>query len=307
MPQKGERSAMNKIFEATSSYWAKYSEYEYRKGNDDILYLTPTPKAKPTVYDPLKDGEVLVLDALNVGMLTMKRATENELKQAVFDFVSKYGLLGFMTALPTTPQFMDYEAVYLPKNQFIRAETMTTQDYMAYFFPFGKPDFYKDKRTARWNVANDKEMMALMMTFADDSMAMAISLQREYAERYDWLIEQFRDLAFIFVTSHLYYEDYDKLDESQRDLYRQGMATFNGMAPSYRIALREKKPIILWDFHSMLLGVQIMFSFMLVDEAKPLRCCKHCNNAFSSEHPSAVFCSSRCKNQYNVYKSRDKK
>ena len=29
-----------------------------------------------------------------------------------------------MTALPTTPSFMDYEAVYLPKNHFIKAETM---------------------------------------------------------------------------------------------------------------------------------------------------------------------------------------
>ena len=31
-----------------------------------------------------------------------------------------------MTALPTTPSFMDYEAVYLPKNHFIKAETMET-------------------------------------------------------------------------------------------------------------------------------------------------------------------------------------
>ena len=296
---------MKNLFQATSSYWAKYSEYEYHKGYDNILYLAPTPKAKPTVYDPLKDAETLVLDALNIGMSTMKNTEENELKQAVLDFVTKYGLLGFMTALPTTPQFMDYEAVYIPKNQFIREETMPTHDYLAHFFPFNNPDFYKDKRTARWNVTDDKEMMALAMTFADDSMAMAMSLQREYAERYDWLIEQFRDWAFIFITSFLYYQDYDKLDESQRDLYQQGMAAFNGIAPTYRIALREK-PVILWDFHSLLLGIQIMFSFMLVDEAKPLRCCKHCSNAFATGRPSAVFCSPKCKNQFNVYKNRGK-
>jgi len=201
---------------------------------------------------------------------------------------------------------MDYEAVYLPKNQFIKAETVSTHDYLAYFFPFSSPNFYKDKRTARWNVTDDKEMMALAMTFADDSMAMAMSLQRKYAEQYNWLITQFQDWAFILTTSFLYYLDYDKLDEIQKDLYRQGMAAFSGIAPTYRIALRDK-PTILWDFHSLLLGIQLMFSFMLVDETKPLRCCKHCNNAFVSNHINAMFCEPKCKNQFNVYKNRGNK
>ena len=297
---------MNNIFRNTSAYWAKYSEYEYRKGKDDILYLTPTPNAKPNVYNALNDGETMVLDALNIGVLSMKRAGDNEVKQAVLGFVTKYGLLGFMTALPTTTQFMDYEAVYLPKNHFIRDETLSTHDYLEIFFPFNSPDFHKDKKTARWNVAEDREMMALAAAFEQDSMAMAMSLQRDYAERYDWLLMQFRDWAFVFMTSFLYYTDYDSVDEVTRHLYEQGMAAFSGIAPTYRIALREK-PVILWDFHSLLLGIQVIFSFMLVDDAKPLRACKHCNMAFAAVHTNAVFCSPRCKNQYNVYKSREKK
>ena len=154
----------------------------------------------------------MVLDALNVGRLAMKQHVDDKLKQAILDFVTSYGLLGFMTALPTTPQFMDYDAVYLTKNHFLKDETISAQDYIALFFPFSKPDFHKDSRTAQWNVANDREMMALMMTFADASMAMAMSLQRDYAVHYDWLVPQFRDWAFTFVSSFLYYEDYDSLD-----------------------------------------------------------------------------------------------
>ena len=30
-----------------------------------------------------------------------------------------------------------------------------------------------------------------------------------------------------------------------------------------------------WDFHSLLLGIQMMFSFMLVDGDQPQRLCKH--------------------------------
>ena len=102
---------MNNLFQKTSSHWVRYSEYELRE-NDGILYLKPAPKAKPDVYDPLKDADNMVLDALNVGMLQMNRAGADKVKAAVIDFVSKYGLLGFMTALPTTPHFMDYDAVY---------------------------------------------------------------------------------------------------------------------------------------------------------------------------------------------------
>ena len=31
------------------------------------------------------------------------------------------------------------------------------------------------------------------------------------------------------------------------------------------------KPTIVWDFHSLLLGVQMMFSFMLTDSENPIK------------------------------------
>ena len=111
---------MNILFQKTNAYWVKYSEYEYRQGEDGNIYLMPTPMAAPSVYDPMKDAETLVTDALNVGRLAMKRGSEKKLKQTILEFTAKYGLLGFMTALPTTADFVDYDAVYLPKNHFIR-------------------------------------------------------------------------------------------------------------------------------------------------------------------------------------------
>jgi len=301
---------MNNFFQKTSSHWVKYSGYEYRQGKDGILYVMPKPTAEPMVYDPLKDGEAMVLDALNVGRIAMKEHSDKsmgeQLRQTVMDFIMKYGLLGFMTALPTTAQFMDYHAVYLPKNHFLKEETMDTTDYVDLFFPFSKPDFHKDERTAQWHVANDKKMMALMMTFVDASMAMSMSLQREYAERFDWLVSQFSDWAFSFVSAFLYYQDYDLLDENTRQLYRDEISAFGGLAPTSRIALYEK-PTIIWDFHSLLLGIQMMFSFMLADETKPIRYCKQCTMLFLSRLQNAEFCGPQCKNQFNAGKSRGKR
>ena len=303
---------MNNIFHRTNAYWAKYSEYEYRQGGDGHLYIMPAQNAKPSVYDPVKDTEKLVLSALNLGRLAMKQdASEAALKDAVMEFVSKYGLLGFMTGLPTTPEFMNYDAVYLPKNHFIKEETMTTKDYLSLYFPFSKPDIYKNKETAQWNVNSDdyddRTVMALSITFAGEPIAVGLSLTPIYAERFEWLVTQFKDWAFMLVSAFLFYEYKDGMDDFSRELYQQGISAFGGKCPTYRIRMYDNKPGILWDFYSLLLTVQTMFGFALVDETRPLRLCRHCNLAFIASHHNAEFCSPKCKNQHNVYKSRDKK
>ena len=235
----------------------------------------------------------------------MNRRPEAEVQKAILEFAAHYGLLGLMTALPTTPSFMDYEAVYLPKNHFIKEESMETEDYLALFYPFDSLDLVKKGVESNWNISGDRTMIALAMTFCHEPTAKSMSFQREYAEPYDWVAQQFKDWAFTLVTSILYYEDYGSTDEETRNLYRNGMAAFGGIAPTYHIELLDK-PTIYWDFHSLLLGIQMMFSFMLVDDAKPLRLCKHCHKAFLSNRTNAAFCSARCKNQYNVYKTRAK-
>ena len=91
-----------------------------KQRKDGKKYITPAKDARPDVYNPLKEAPDIVLDALNVGMLMMngKKSSEPEVEKAILEFITHYGLLGLMTALPTTPSFMDYEAVYLPKEPF---------------------------------------------------------------------------------------------------------------------------------------------------------------------------------------------
>jgi len=299
---------MNNPFQMASSHWVKYSEYVIQEAADGIRYVMPAPKAKPTVYNPLKNAEALVVDALNVGMSQMGESKKDEsaVHAALMGFIHKYGLLGFISALPTTPHFMEYDAVYLPKNHCIKAESMPVEEYAALFFPFEKPDFKrKGKDEIQFSVSGDRDMLALAMTFRNEPLAMNMSFQREYAEPYDWLLLQFKDWAFTFLSSMLYYEDFEKLDEPTKNLYRRGMSAFGGIAPTYHIELLDK-PTIVWDFYSLLLGIQTMFGFTLTDESNPLRMCRHCQRMFIAGHPNAAFCSPQCKNQHNVYKSRAK-
>ena len=89
------------------------------------------------------------------------------------------------------------------------------------------------------------------------------------------------------------------------DVYkRQFLLWARGRQVSFWAHADKASALFLSLIH--ILGIQMMFSFMLVDDAKPLRLCKHCQKVFLGSRANSAFCSARCKNQYNVYKSRGK-
>ena len=132
-------------------------------------------------------------------------------------------------------------------------------------------------------------MLALALTFRKEPDAQIMCFMRNYAERYDWLVQVFQDWSFTFLSSFLFYEDYDEMEEETRNIYRAGMAAFEGIAPEYHIELKDR-PTMVWDFHSLLLAIQMMFSFILVAETSTLKLCPNCYKAFFTENEDADCC-----------------
>jgi len=286
---------MNKLFQQTSTPWVKYSDYEYRQAENGKLYLTPAAGAKPQPYNPLHNFEEMVVAALNVGVLALKCQNEVALKATIKVFVVNYGLLGFISALPTTADFTDYVAVYLPKNHFIKAETLSNKEYLDFFFPFSKLNITWQDNKCNWQIT-ERTMIALSLTMQELPKSVIMGFQREYAEPYEWLVQEFRYLAFTFYSAFLYRQDKDRLADIELDLYRQGIAAFGGIAPTYHIELLDK-PTIVWDFHSLLRCLQMLFSFMLTAETALLKLCPNCHKVFLANNLKAVFCSPECKIQ----------
>ena len=286
---------MKQLFERTSSCWVRYDKYVIRKDAKGVKYITAAPDARPTIIDPLEDAQAMVLDALNAGRLFFgKKATEREQEAGILRFVHRYGLLGFITALPTTPKFMDYEKVYLPKNHFIREEALETEQFLDYFYPFKKPLLRKRGMAYTWEVEGNTDAIALELTFSSEPTAKRMSFQKEYAEPVEWIVKALKDLTFPFITSKYFYEEADAFDADEKKLMAQGVAAFGGIAPTYRIALLDK-PTIVWDFHSLLIGLQMMFSFMLAEDKTPLRMCDHCDTIFVAKRSNQRFCCDACR------------
>ena len=294
---------MKRLFKYANSFWVKYSDYVINETADGKKYLQPAPKAMPQPYDPIDKFESIALDAVNVGRLCMNlEVTESEKHDAIREFTLKYGLLGIMTALPTTPRFLQYENAFFPVNHFIREESMPVLSYMDEFYPFGKLDIRKrgPGEGYIWNLEGDKETV-LLGTLADGRPNEThMTFQREYAERLDWMEEQFKDWAFNLMVIFFYYEDKDGFTEKQKDFHRQSMAAFDGLTPTYHIGLMDDRPYLVWNFNSLLQGIQLMVSMMLTDDSRPIRMCKNCGKAFIARRYRDKFCSKECSEEWKT-------
>jgi len=77
--------------------------------------------------------------------------------------------------------------------------------------------------------------------------------------------------------------------------------TISHFAPAFEVYTKfgiHPKPTIVWDFHSLMLGIHMMFSFLLTDENHPMKLCKHCHKVFIAKKPDAEFCSTKCRNSF---------
>gem|GEM_PF-4139934 len=134
-------------FDNQTADWAAFGEYTIIKSGG-VKYITPAINAKVTDYDPLKASDSIVIDALNIGIMIIGNADKNKIEKYILDFCGKYGLLGFMSALPTTPDFWEDNEVYIPKNPILRSAKMPVKEYVDMFFPQEKTELINKKAKA---------------------------------------------------------------------------------------------------------------------------------------------------------------
>jgi len=300
-------------FDNQTTDWAAFGEYTIIKSGGN-KYITPAINAKVTDYDPLTKAEDIVIDALNIGIMIIGNNSEDKIEKSILDFCGKYGLLGFMSALPTTPDFWEDSEVYIPKNPILRSAKMPVKEYTDMFFPQEKAELMNQKAKAmQWFLGDligdeppigigERENYVLQNKFKLMPQAQKMTFMRGYAEPYNWLCEQFRDWATMLCAVRFYF---DERDETMRELHRRAMFAFGGIAPHYRVIFDENdndKPKIKWDFHSLLQTIQVILSFALTDENQPIRICKECSTVFLAGDSGSEFCSWECEERYGARK-----
>lgn len=282
---------LHTIFEKTSSDWIRYSKYEYKEiGGRE--YLTPTADSEISIYNPLDVAEDLVVDALNLGAaLCQDETLTDKGKTALMAFTLKYGSLGFMTAIPLNGNFMEYPHVFFGRNGFFDVDFMETKDYLNYFKPFG----IKENQPKTGFTMPPALVMGKTLEYE-------LAFSRNYAERTDWLFGVFSEFYTHFAACVAYQTTDNPALQSH---YADMVSGFCEYGLGFRMAM-DGKPTLVWDFAALKTVLETVYAFMVSDAGAPLRICKHCGKVFYATHGRMELCSGRCRNQYNVYKSRGK-
>ena len=75
------------------------------------------------------------------------------------------------------------------------------------------------------------------------------------------------------------------------------MQIFEGAAPTCHLELWDR-PVVMWDYHSLLLGLQMAVFFTITDPKSPIHLCKNCEKAFFASRPNQLYCSDHCRRYY---------
>jgi hypothetical protein len=280
------------FFEKTSSDWVRYSKYEIKE-KDGREYITPAADSKIELYNPLDSVEDLVVNALNVGMLLCigELDTQNT-HDMLISFAQSYGLLGFMTAIPLNGNFMEYPHVYFGRNAFFDVDMMETREYLQLFQPFGIKE------------GQPRDGFSLPVTLiTGKTLEYSIVFSRNYSERTDWFEGILKEFYMHFAACKAY-EGTD--NPALKDAFADTISGFSEYGLGFRMGI-DGKPTMIWDFNSLKMVIETIYAFLISAADTPLRMCKHCGKAFYAKHGRSEFCSGRCRNQFNVYKSRGKK
>lgn len=252
--------------------YARYSKYEIRENKQGERVVIPTRTAQPETYDPIENTEEILTALLNTGRL-MKDATVEKTEKLILDFVNRYGLLGAIAELPLNKDFYNRELVFIDENLFISSGIMATEGFEDLFFEKGKQKITKSFKL-------------------DDYIA-----SRNYSEPITWIAEYIHELYEILLISVKYKTEPESVSFLPNDRLKTNIR--------YSLTVTDRIQM-QYEFYSLIGVLNYTMANLLSADGSPLKICKHCQKAFISQNKRAEFCSERCRNQFNVYKSRAK-
>ncbi len=269
---------MKKLFSKTDMQWVRYSDYTIIE-RDGVRYITPVNNSTYEIYNPTDIAIKLVTDILVTGKKIRDTESIEEAENIALDFIRDYGMLGIMVDIPLNKDFAERELTMLDTTPFSTSGIMSSVDYMQQFFV---------------KKINNKRVKQVYIT-ADTAYSLCFSVG--YCEQIAQIAEYITELYDVFDLSIRYKNEKEAVSFMINDKLKTNIRY--SLSATDRISIQ-------YEFCSLISVINFTLANLLANESSPLKVCKHCGTPFYSENKKSEFCSERCRNQYNVYKSRAK-
>lgn len=285
--------------------YMKYGGYrgEYK---DREYYMVPRPEASINardLYDVFSKIDNALVDLLNVGRLCSEDDSERMKFASTLFFVEQYGLLGFMVDAPINKDFLLDNEIILKEDNFIDKKcVIKAQDYFDLFFPFASKEQMSYSISDNKIVINSNSDLQKLLNGTSTNNQLIYS--SFYCEKLDWIVEYAKRMYKIFKS--IIEISNDKLSGYDLERAKEIITSYTVHGIPYNISMYGTNPEITWKPNSLKQALDLAFGFFMCNEKNPIKMCKHCGRVFLSKNPKAEYCSPRCRNQANVYKSREK-
>ena len=139
-------------------------------------------------------------------------------------------------------------------------------------------------------------------------------LTEKFANKYGMLTIHAADKTEEYEDESLIISEAEKLYlhfyEYNRDMRQPELACaepswiFDPISVPMTVQLIDNLPTIVWDTDNLLTAIKLAYALLITENSPRLKYCKHCHVAYWGTNPKSEFCSPRCRNQWNVYRSR---
>ena len=261
----------------------KYSEYVIKE-IEERKYIFPSDNAQIQESNINEKVADVLIELLDIGKSVC--FNENDIEVQVMDFVSKYGLFGFINYFPVNElYFLDNEIV-LKEDKMID-EYMVKSDIVSYiriFLPnLLNQDIVDKITTAKENIKANR---------ITENSKMLINMNFAYSHDYGEPIEMITK-----YTKQLY-EDLMKIqNEDTNDLNVKDFVTLFESKNGKELALK---------YETLKNAMDAVFVSEVMAEVRKLKICRYCDKPFIAVNPKAEYDTPACKNKANVYKFRSK-
>ena len=271
------------IFANMNGNWIKWSDYCIEKG-----YILPAPGASMTMYDAVKERHDMLCEAINCGRMLAQNSDNAE--EICLLFARRYGLIGWMTALPCDISFYNEPHTYLRYAGFVSSgKIVDTKQYIACFFPRGT-----------------EKAQAAVAQLAGRTGIYNKVFSSDYGEPLSWTVS-----LFLMLYEHFCYAEQiqkEDLPEHEKKKMRRHLEMEEEIGICFHM---EQKNVLRTLFlpdslRSILLLTYAFDKAADEDSLTALKRCKHCGKIYYNANARSEFCSVKCRNHFNIIAFRER-
>lgn len=276
----------------TANFCYVYNKYKVETIRNQ-KYILPEEKTTKKVINITENIDTILVEVLNLGKKVFYE--ENIEDFELLEFVSKYGLFGFMADIPINKYYILDDEVAIRDPFYINykdgVDLLKIEEYLKFFLPnLTKKEIQNLIKKCKSELHSNTKKETYLTSILNEYLIYS----NNYAEPVNMILNYARSLyKNLYATIEhkpveifLPFLSANNLTHNLEDLY------YNN---SFGFTINYLKQ-----------GIDTYYAMQVAQDVRLLKLCIFCHKAFIANNPKAEYDTPQCKNKANVYKSRKK-